>query len=511
MDLLQTFVFNASKHEVRIIRNDDDEPLFHAPDVGKVLEMKNIRKSIEDFDEDERVSHTMGTAFGEKDVTFLTEQGMYKLLMRSRKPIAKPFQKWVFKVIKDIQKTGRYEMQTKIDDMQKKCDAEVREAKDSVDEIAHKAALVGSDKRHLVYYGKIKTMEDGTFLVKIGSTSDIKKRLIGLVAEFGQMAIIHTFECDRHVAFERELLERSDIRKYRYKEVVNGLKKSTEVFRVNSIELQRLVNIGTRNVSKYRDTSNKRDLDDVIDTNPTMKRVCMTLGIEPQEVPSGESRRGHATTTIGRKVQKYSPDTEVLLETFNQVLDVIRFKQHSEFSVSGVSRACEDRTVYKGFRWAYLDRDLDDSTVQDIGETVVKTELRKGHVATLSPDRTRVDNVYRHFKELGISMGYTGPDAVIKRMKKGHPLSDGRHIVPWMEVPENVRNEWLETNELPDLQPNHVCKSVNQLDKDTGDVVKTFATMNAVKISFAVTGRTIHRAISGGTELRGFKWAYASA
>ena len=90
MDLLQTFIFNDSKHDVRVVLNNDDEPMFCASDVGKVLGLKNIHTTIVDFDEDESYIRSMYTAFGEKNVTFLSEQGMYKLIMRSRKPIAKP-------------------------------------------------------------------------------------------------------------------------------------------------------------------------------------------------------------------------------------------------------------------------------------------------------------------------------------------------------------------------------------------------------------------------------------
>ena len=90
MDLLQTFIFNDSKHDVRVVRNNDDEPMFCASDVGKVLGLKKIRNSIEDFDKDEKDAHIMGTLGGDQNVMFLSEQGMYKLIMRSRKPIAKP-------------------------------------------------------------------------------------------------------------------------------------------------------------------------------------------------------------------------------------------------------------------------------------------------------------------------------------------------------------------------------------------------------------------------------------
>ena len=507
MDLLKTFIFNDSKHDVRVVKKDG-KSIFIASDIGKVLGLRNISQATSKFDEDEKGIILNDTLGGFQNTIFLTKQGVFRLIMRSDKPIARPFQKWVFNLLEEIEETGRYEMKSKIDDIQKKCDAEIRDIKDMVDEIAHKSLIKGSDRRRVVYYGKIKTMDDGSFLIKIGSTNNIKQRLTGLVAEFGRMSIINTFECDRHTDFERELLQRSEIRKHRYHEIVNGHRKSTEVFRLTPIQLEWLVNIGYRNVSKYRDGNNKRDIDEVISTNSIVKRLCLKTRIElPEEIPDRKSMRGHATA-IGRKVQKYSPDTKILLDTFNQVMDVIRFNQNSEFSVSGVSNACVEKTLYKGFRWAYLDRDLDDSTFQDIGDTVVKTVIHNGHVATLSPDKTKVVNVYRHFKGLAISMGYMGSDAVIKRMKKGLPLDDGRHILPWKDVEENMRNEWLKNNELPVLQPNHISKPVNQLDKNTGDVIKRFKTMNDVKVAFEVNGRTIHNAINGKTDLRGFKWEW---
>ena len=508
MDLLKTFIFNDSKHNVRVVKKDG-KSIFIASDIGKVLGLKNISQATLKFDEDEKGIILNDTLGGTQNTLFLTKQGVFRLIMRSDKPIARPFQKWVFNLLEEIEETSMYEMKSKIDDIQKKCDAEVRYTKDMVDEIAHKAVINGYDRRRVVYYGKIKTMDDGSFLIKIGSTNDIKQRLKGLIAEFGRISIINTFECDRHTDFERELLQRSEIRKHRYHEIVNGHMKSTEVFRLTPVQLEWLLNIGNRNVSKYRDRQDKRDIDKVISTNPIVKRLCQKAGMESQEeIPGRKSMKGHATV-IGRKVQKYSPDTKNLLETFNQVMDVIRFKQNSELSVSGVSNACVEKTLYKGFRWAYLDRDLDDSTFQDIGDTVVKIEIHNGHVATLSPDKTKVVDVYRHFKGLAISMGYKGSDAVIKRMKKGRPLDDGRHIIPWKDVEENMRNEWLKNNELPVLQPNHISKPVNQLDKDTGDVIKRFKTMNDVKVAFNVTGRTIHRTISGKTVLKGFKWEWS--
>jgi prophage antirepressor-like protein len=59
--------------------------------------------------------HTLG---GSQEVTFLTEKGLYKVLFRSRKPIAQKFQNWVCEVLKEIRVTGIYNMQKEIDKKQ---------------------------------------------------------------------------------------------------------------------------------------------------------------------------------------------------------------------------------------------------------------------------------------------------------------------------------------------------------------------------------------------------------
>ena len=274
MDLLQTFIFNDSKHTVRVVRNNDDEPMFCASDVGKVLQLKNIRASIEDFDEDERGVHSIYTPGGDQNVTFLTDQGVYKLIMRSRKPIAKPFQKWVFKVIKDIQKNGRYEMQKELDEL--KCNNDdmkdsiklVTKYKDTEDARVSKILVDGCREKTLVYYGKIKTMDDGRFLIKIGCTKNIKVRLHSLKQEFGNMNILKVFECDKQVEFESFLHDRDGIKEFRYKEIINGLKRSNEVFLFTEEQLKKAVIIAERNISKFIINNNKRDIDEIIEANP---------------------------------------------------------------------------------------------------------------------------------------------------------------------------------------------------------------------------------------------------
>ena len=66
-----------------------EEPLFKAKDIGDLLEIKDIKSTIRDFDKDEVHSMHLTDSLGrEQETNMLKEQGLYKILMISRKPIA---------------------------------------------------------------------------------------------------------------------------------------------------------------------------------------------------------------------------------------------------------------------------------------------------------------------------------------------------------------------------------------------------------------------------------------
>jgi prophage antirepressor-like protein len=61
------------------------------------------------LEQDERSSFKTNTNGGMQDMEFVSESGLYSLIIRSRKPVAKPFQKWVTReVLPSIRKTGTY-------------------------------------------------------------------------------------------------------------------------------------------------------------------------------------------------------------------------------------------------------------------------------------------------------------------------------------------------------------------------------------------------------------------
>lgn len=74
---------------------DNTKLLFRASDFGRILGIQNISNSLKTFDDDEKTIIQHMTGGGEQPCLMLTESGVYRLLMRSNRPDARPIQKWL--------------------------------------------------------------------------------------------------------------------------------------------------------------------------------------------------------------------------------------------------------------------------------------------------------------------------------------------------------------------------------------------------------------------------------
>ena len=98
--------FNFNSHAVRVVLRDG-APWFVATDVCAALDYKNSRKAVADhLDDDERCNQPLHRGGAQ---TLVSESGLYALVLRSRKPEARKFSKWVTsEVLPAIRKTGTY-------------------------------------------------------------------------------------------------------------------------------------------------------------------------------------------------------------------------------------------------------------------------------------------------------------------------------------------------------------------------------------------------------------------
>jgi len=105
--------FNFNNNEVRII-GTYEEPWFVAKDICDILELSQVNKAILNIPEKWKGRKIIPTLGGEQEMVIINEPALYKMIMRSNKENAQPFQDYVCEeVLPSIRKRGSYILENK--------------------------------------------------------------------------------------------------------------------------------------------------------------------------------------------------------------------------------------------------------------------------------------------------------------------------------------------------------------------------------------------------------------
>ena len=110
---IQFSTFNVKDLPVRVISDPKGEFWFCGTDVCAILGYTNSRKALQDHCKQGGVTKRYTpTKSADQEMTFINEPNLYRLIIKSRKPEAEPFEAWVFEeVLPQIRKTGKYQLQ----------------------------------------------------------------------------------------------------------------------------------------------------------------------------------------------------------------------------------------------------------------------------------------------------------------------------------------------------------------------------------------------------------------
>lgn len=159
-----------------------ENPLFLAKDVANWIEHSKTSMMLDGIDEDEKLRETIFTSGQRREMWFLTEDGLYEVLMQSRKPIAKQFKKKVKEILKSIRKHGMYATDDLLNDpdLMIKAANRIKEEKEGrlkaesqVKELTDKVVKLSIDVNNLE-----KRTVKGTTLTDISCCTDTPRRLI---------------------------------------------------------------------------------------------------------------------------------------------------------------------------------------------------------------------------------------------------------------------------------------------------------------------------------------------
>lgn len=521
MDIVKAFSLNENTATINI-QGTHEEPLFQANQIGQILGLTNIRATISKFDEDEKVVNSIDTQGGKQDCVFLTEIGLYRLIMLSRKPIAKKFQKWVATVVKEIRMNGKYELENNLK-------RAIEENKNIQEITRHRTLIDANRKKNGVYIGKVKTMDDDRIIIKIGSTNEINTRATALKHTFGEFILLDFFGSNRHTSLESAILKHPSVSMYKYTEPVNE-QTSTELFCIEKQyykEILMIVEIKIKEVYdiaelEYKYSQNKieafeketqlvhakialADKNIEIINNQPNNTVIIQHVTEVIEVPTpipfkiDEVRK----STRGDKVQKYTLTGE-LVATYKGMRDATRKEDGT--SDSGIKAAIKNKTIYKEHRWLFLKRELSDDSVQEIGESVVVRKQSEGFVAMLNITKTIIVQVFPDQKSAAKERQFTSSASISQAIQKNR-LSSGHYFCYFDDCSEELKNAYLQHGSLPRKPAKVNAVHINQINPITNQIIQTFSSILDIQKEFQASRTSLKRAIANNTPFKGFLWS----
>ncbi|PNC91026.1 phage antirepressor Ant [Akkermansia muciniphila] len=167
----------------------DGEPWFVAKDVCDALEIGNSRQAVSYLDDDEKGVTTNDTLGGTQQVSIINESGLYSLILRSRKPEAKKFKKWVTaEVLPSIRKHGAYATKAKLEEMLSDPDAMI---------LTLQALKAEREKRKAL---EAKAAEDAPY-AHFGRCVEVSEGCI-LIGEFAKILAQNGMETGQNRLFE---------------------------------------------------------------------------------------------------------------------------------------------------------------------------------------------------------------------------------------------------------------------------------------------------------------------
>jgi len=520
MEIVKAFNSNNLHTEI-VIKGTINEPLFRASDVGTVLDMSAIRSVIRDFSDSEKVVHTTHTLGGSQQVTFLTEKGLYKVLFKSRKPIAEKFQNWVCEVVKEIRLNGVYELKQQLLQVehQKEKEYEAKLEKQKVLErekvILKEYATIGS----IIYIIKVKSFENGQYIIKLGeSRRGIKDRYNEHKSKYEECLLLDCFAVNKSKDFESFLHNNEIIKCDRVKDL-KGHETELELFLIGkNLTYKRLIDIINNNIKYFNNNdTNKIELEneqlklmlEMKNTNndnlliqeliQTVKQMSGKIdNLEKsnkellQKFNSTQSKIvtgfNEPLVTLGPRLQKINPETFELIKVYETVSEVM--KEDSNIKRPSINKAIVENTVYNGYRWLFVDRELDANVIHNILPTRQSRQQNIGYIAQINKEKTEIINVYLDRKTASHFNGYESSSALDNHVKN-NSLTKGYYYKLYNDCDENLKDNFILRNKR---EPLLYKNGVGQYDS-TNNLIKEFECKYDCIKQLKISDKTLSKAL----------------
>jgi prophage antirepressor-like protein len=516
MEIVRAFNANALHTEITI-KGSIENPLFRASDIGIVLDIANMRTSIIEFDESEKVVHTMDTPGGNQQVTFLTEKGLYKVLFRSRKPIAHQFQNWACEVIKEIRLTGQYKLNKEVEELKQ----QLEEKQDELQKNDH-SHFLGAHRKFLQLFHNSKVVyivllkyadtTDKKYIIKIGKTENMGRRIREIAAEYmvKEPLIFDIYESNNILQLENRIHTHVFMKNLKYNYTTIHDKIATETYCVSDNELKglktiikelqdtlpdsldqqiRLAELQLKNnellvqlsENKLKISENQLKTLELYNKNSNTKddtiynTIVQEIKDESKETKDAQIkvRPRCVKSTNNPEIYQYTPDL-TLIKKYNSQIELQREKPN--ISLNSLRNAIKNNTIYLDYRWVSAKRN-EAPEIKPTKKTVIKSHDVAKYIVRLNDDKTKILNVYASAREgiedmkciLQINTTLHSFDRAIKT----GGLQFGYYWNHFDKCSIEMQNEYLSHSSLPSyVHPNGI--TILKICPHTGSTLESF-------------------------------------
>ena len=206
-----------------------------------------------------------------------------------------------------------------------------------------------------------------------------------------------------------------------------------------------------------------------------------------------------ALVTLGPRLQKIHPDTLELVKVYESVSEAM--KENPDIKRPSMNKAVRENTVYHGYRWLLVDRDLDPSVIHGTVLPTKKTRPQNlGYIAQLDGDKTKILNVYIDRKTAAHCNGYesSGLDIPVKKSI----ISRGFYYKLYDDCDEELRTTF-ETEFNNGKYPLLYRNGVGQYDAQHNLVRSHICKYDCIK-NLKISDKTLFKALSKNVCYNGF-------
>lgn len=293
----------------------------------------------------------------------------------------------------------------------------------------------------IVYIIRVKTFENGQYIVKIGeSRRGITGRYNEHKSKYKECVLLDAFAVNRSKDFESYIHNHKPIRNNRVRDL-EGHENELELFLIGKeLTYQMILDAINSQIDNYQESStHKLELEieklklelEKKDNVSDEKINILCAKIDNLEKQNREILEKLGATTapktltgfqeplvnLGPRVQQINPETMELIKVYESASQLMA--ENRNIKRPSLTKAIVANTVYCGFRWMFVERDQDASKTDSVQPTKQTRIQNLGYIAKLTANETEILNVYLDRKTAALMNGFESSAALDTPVKNG--------------------------------------------------------------------------------------------